>query len=260
MPRILLAIFIEHPTPFISDFFARLLHLAYPKERMDLFIHNAAEYHEVHVNDFLENHKHKYNSVLYLRHGDGFKEWHARNLGLEECFKLNCDFYFSVDSDAQLLEVNTLRILIEQNRPIISPMLVRLKSLWANFWAALSSDGYYARSHDYVDLVKSNRKGLWNVPYISNCYLIQGKVLKNREKFPSFINGLLDPDMAFCKNVRDLGLFMYVSNLDDFGHLVNSETFDTSLLNSELRELYQNQKVCHFFNYAWLFLWLFNLI
>jgi hypothetical protein len=32
-------------------------------------------------------------------------------------------------------------------------MLARPGKLWSNFWGALTSDGYYARSEDYVDII-----------------------------------------------------------------------------------------------------------
>lgn len=52
-------------------------------------------------------------------------------------------------------------------------------------------------------------RGLWNVPYINHAYLIQGSILQDPENYPSFINGLLDPDMAFCKNLRDKVRHLY---------------------------------------------------
>ncbi|XP_076320544.1 LOW QUALITY PROTEIN: procollagen lysyl hydroxylase [Tachypleus tridentatus] len=241
LPRVLVGIFIEFPTPFISLFFERILAWSYPKERMDLFIHNRAEYHKKHVEEFISSHKHKYHSVTYLRKSDDIKDWHARNLGLEECAKVNCDYYFSVDSDAHITNPMTLRLLIEQNRPILAPLLTRPNKLWSNFWGALSSDGYYSRSSDYLEIVKNNRRGVWNVPFISGAYLIHGSLLKKKESFPSFIHGLLDPDMAFCKNLRDKGMFMYVTNMEYFGHLINSETFDTSHVHNDLYEIYTNQ-------------------
>lgn len=240
-PHIILAIFVEHPTPFIKEFFERILLLDYPKERMDLFIHSGAEYHKEDVDSFVSVHQHKYNNVNYLKLGDDYKEWHARNLGLEECTKVNCDYYFSIDATAQLTNPDTLRLLIEQNRRVIAPMLVRPNRLWSNFWGSLSSDGYYARSVDYVDIVKKKRKGIWNVPYINHAYLIHGSLLQDPENYPSFISGLLDPDMAFCNNLREKGVFMYVSNLHDFGHLINSDSFDTSHVHDELYEIYTNQ-------------------
>ena len=40
LPTVLVGVFIEQPTPFLSLFFQRLLHLHYPRKRLRLFIHN----------------------------------------------------------------------------------------------------------------------------------------------------------------------------------------------------------------------------
>lgn len=47
-------------------------------------------------------------------------------------------------------------------------------------------------------------RGLWNVPYISQAYVIRGETL--RTELPQkevFSSSDTDPDMAFCKSVRD---------------------------------------------------------
>lgn len=40
LPNVLVGVFIEQPTPFLSLFFQRLLRLHYPRKRLRLFIHN----------------------------------------------------------------------------------------------------------------------------------------------------------------------------------------------------------------------------
>lgn len=42
-------------------------------------------------------------------------------------------------------------------RKIIGPLVTRHGKLWSNFWGALSLDGYYARSEDYIDIVQGKR-------------------------------------------------------------------------------------------------------
>lgn len=37
-------------------------------------------------------------------------------------------------------------------------MLVRPKEFWSNFWGALTHDGFYSRSHDYLQIIKDERK------------------------------------------------------------------------------------------------------
>ena len=101
--------------------------------------------------------------------------------------------------------------------------------------------GFYARSTDYMDIVQNTRSGLWNVPFISAVYLIQGKLIQNPETRPNFVYGNLDADMAFCKNLRDNGIFFYVSNRLNFGHLVNADDFKIDHTHNELWELINNQ-------------------
>lgn len=41
LPTVFAAIFIEHKTAFIEDFFQHIADLTYPKKKIDLFIHYA---------------------------------------------------------------------------------------------------------------------------------------------------------------------------------------------------------------------------
>uniref|UniRef100_T1IVE2 Fe2OG dioxygenase domain-containing protein n=1 Tax=Strigamia maritima TaxID=126957 RepID=T1IVE2_STRMM len=240
-PKVMIGIFVESPTPFLKEFLERISLFEYPKEKVDLFIHNAAIYHADDVDDFVYTHKNKYKSIKQFKPVDGVKEWHARNLGLEECLKQKCDYYLSVDSVAMLTNPKTLKILIEQNRSVIAPLLVRPSKVWSNFWGALSPDGFYARSSDYMEIVNNKRRGVWNVPYMTATYLINATLLKSRDTYPTFINNLLDSDMAFCKNLREKGVFMFVTNQVDFGHLINNENYDISHLHNDLYQVFDNR-------------------
>ncbi|RWS24177.1 Procollagen-lysine:2-oxoglutarate 5-dioxygenase 3-like protein, partial [Leptotrombidium deliense] len=155
-PVVVIALFVEHATPFLYEFFENILNLRYPKSRIYLVIHNAVSYHEPLVEEFVSNNKNKYKSLK--TYPLTTPDWQARNMAIEQCLKVECDYYLSVDSDARLTNDKTLIKLIEQNRKVISPMLVRHKSVWANFWGAISHDGFYARSHDYMDIVKNKRR------------------------------------------------------------------------------------------------------
>ena len=43
-------------------------------------------------------------------------------------------------------------------RPVLAPIVTKHGKLWSNFWGALGSDGYYARSRDYLAIVQKQRK------------------------------------------------------------------------------------------------------
>lgn len=42
-------------------------------------------------------------------------------------------------------------------RTVLAPMLGRPNHLWTNFWGAVASDGFYARSRDYMALASRER-------------------------------------------------------------------------------------------------------
>uniref|UniRef100_A0A2K6SN18 Procollagen-lysine,2-oxoglutarate 5-dioxygenase 1 n=1 Tax=Saimiri boliviensis boliviensis TaxID=39432 RepID=A0A2K6SN18_SAIBB len=184
LPTVLVGVFIEQPTPFVSLFFQRLLRLHYPRKHIRLFIHN-------HVSS-----RHSVGSSCGLGPG-------PRGGGCSEP-----------------------------------------RSLWSNFWGALSADGYYARSEDYVDIVQGRRVGVWNVPYISNIYLIKGSALRAELQSPDlFHHRKLDPDMAFCANIRQQDVFMFLTNRHGLGHLLSLDNYRTTHLHNDLWEVFSNPEV-----------------
>ncbi|XP_072349542.1 multifunctional procollagen lysine hydroxylase and glycosyltransferase LH3-like [Scyliorhinus torazame] len=63
--------------------------------------------------------------------------------------------------------------------------------------------------------------------------------------------------MTLCKNIREKGLFMFVTNLDDFGHLLSLSNYNTSHLHNDLWQIFTNledweQKYIHE-NYSRIF-------
>ncbi|XP_072607279.1 procollagen-lysine,2-oxoglutarate 5-dioxygenase 1 isoform X1 [Vulpes vulpes] len=242
LPTVLVGVFIEQPTPFLSLFFRRLLRLHYPRKQMRLFIHNHEQHHKAQVEQFLAEHGSEYQSVKLVGPEVRVANADARNMGADLCRRdRGCTYYFSVDADVALTEPKTLRLLIEQNKNVIAPLMTRHGRLWSNFWGALSADGYYARSEDYVDIVQGRRVGVWNVPYISNVYLIKGSALRAELQHTDlFHHSRLDPDMAFCANIRQQDVFMFLTNRHTFGHLLSLDSYQTSHLHNDLWEVFSN--------------------
>lgn len=63
----------------------------------------------------------------------------------------------SLSSLSPSLPLSSLSPSLLPCRKIIGPLVTRHGKLWSNFWGALSLDGYYARSEDYVDIVQRKR-------------------------------------------------------------------------------------------------------
>ncbi|XP_078026466.1 procollagen-lysine,2-oxoglutarate 5-dioxygenase 1 isoform X2 [Epinephelus lanceolatus] len=241
-PLVVIGIFIQQPTPFVTVFFERLLKLQYPKNRLKLFIYNKEAHHEQQVSSFLKDHGSLYQEVKFIRPEEEMDEAASRNLGFDMCRKdQDCDSFFMLDIEVVLKNENTLKILIEQNLPIVAPMITRAGRLWSNFWGALSAEGYYARSEDYVDIVQGRRVGVWNVPYVSSVFLVKASLLRSELKdYKLFSSHLLDPDMAYCHNIRSKGIFMYVTNMHTFGRILSTENYEMSHLHNDLWQIFEN--------------------
>ncbi|XP_061697069.1 procollagen-lysine,2-oxoglutarate 5-dioxygenase 1 isoform X2 [Syngnathoides biaculeatus] len=241
-PLVVIGVFIQQPTPFVTVFFERLLKLQYPKNRLKLFIFNKEPHHEREVSSFLQEHGSLYLDVKFIGPEEEMDGATARNLGFDMCRKQkDCDYFFNLDIEVVLKNENTLKILIEQNLPIVAPLLTRSGRLWSNFWGAISAEGYYARSEDYVELVQGRRVGIWNVPYVTSVYLMKAGLLRSELSDDDlFHSHSLDADMAFCERVRNKGVFMYVSNMDTFGRILSTENYQTSHLHNDLWQIFEN--------------------
>uniref|UniRef100_A0A7D9N0H0 Procollagen-lysine,2-oxoglutarate 5-dioxygenase 1 n=1 Tax=Xenopus tropicalis TaxID=8364 RepID=A0A7D9N0H0_XENTR len=241
-PLVVIGIFIEQPTPFVSEFFKRLNNLNYPKKRIQLYINNHEPHHQRRVENFLQAYGTQYSFVKTVGPDENSDFADSRNKGMDMCRQTpECEYYFSIDAPVVLKNINILRILIEQNKSVIAPLVSRTANLWSNFWGALSSDGYYARSEDYIHIVQRQRIGVWNVPYISSVYLVKGSILRSKlSQNDIFHSGTLDFDMAFCHNIRQQGIFMFVTNRQEFGHILSLENYKTTHLHNDLWEIFEN--------------------
>uniref|UniRef100_A0A4W4DYX2 Procollagen-lysine,2-oxoglutarate 5-dioxygenase 1 n=1 Tax=Electrophorus electricus TaxID=8005 RepID=A0A4W4DYX2_ELEEL len=233
-PPVVMGIFIQQPTPFVTVFFERLLQLRYPKSRLSLFIYNQVRRRGPQVQGGF--------SASAATSPAGYVNHCSEKAKVDMCrADVDCEYFFSVDVEVVLKNEDTLKILIEHNKMFIAPMMNKPGRLWTNFWGALSADGYYARSEDYVDIVQGRRVGIWNVPYVSLVYLVRADVLRSELKAADlFQSPTLDPDMAFCSKVRDQGVFMYVTNMYNFGRVLNTENYQTKHLHNDLWQIFEN--------------------
>ncbi|KAG9346407.1 hypothetical protein JZ751_006718 [Albula glossodonta] len=241
MPTIQISVFIEQPTPFLPEFLERLTTLNYPMSRLRLFIHNNVVYHEQHIQQFWELHRDEFPDTRVVGPEENLQHDQARTMAVELCRgDPTCDYYFSIDADVALTNPDVLRILIEENKSVIAPMLSRHGKLWSNFWGALSPEGFYSRSEDYIDIVQGKRvaKNLW---MDEGVYLIRGSTLRTRlAQVSLYVQDGMDPDMVFCRTVRDQGVFMFVSNRDEFGRLVSTANYNISRLHPDMWQIFDN--------------------
>ncbi|VDM48459.1 unnamed protein product [Toxocara canis] len=243
-PSLTLAIFIAKPIPFIREFLNSVEKFAYPFSKIDVYLYNNQKYNEKDVDEFVRRAGERFRSIHVDNVLADLNEREARSLAVEYAMKMENEFLLVLDGDVHLTNIDTIRILVETasalETGILAPLVVQPERLFSNFWGALSDNGYYARSEDYVDIVKSRRVGIWNVPFVSSIFLI------SKSKFDSIkdafsYNSQMDVDMSFCEFARHSGHFMYVDNRNYYGFLVVNDDFDTSKLHPEMYQIFDNR-------------------
>ena len=240
LPSGLLGIFISRPIPFLVRFFETITGIYYPKEKIHILLYNASTYHGNHkaIDAFLGNYTSDYASMKIIQADT--KEWNARNMAVNEALKNNLDFYFNIDAEARL-KPNVLKLLIEQNRPVISPLLTIPYKTSSNYWGALNQWGNRAKSENHMNIVRREHKGLWSVPCISQAYLVNMNYVKIQE---AKLNYTKSNNVIYC-TVDDTEFSgewpFFLTNEIRHGHRVTPDRFETNHVHNELFQLMHNR-------------------
>ncbi|CAJ0957643.1 unnamed protein product, partial [Mesorhabditis belari] len=246
-PLVTLAIFVPRPIPFLEEFLEAILKLDYPKDRLALFIYNNQRFSIQTIFDFVNKNAGGFYTKKIIN-GVDRTEREARQMAIEFHKLTGSDFFFSVDSDVMLTNPKTLQHLIEDavnyDVGIVAPMVLQPEKVFSNFWGAIASNGYYARSEDYMAIVKGNRVGFWQMPYVSGALLLKKEKLSQMET-PFDYQKIVDPDMSFCAYARDRGHFMHVTNEVAFGFLIVADEFPEHIKagykHPEMWEIFENK-------------------
>lgn len=144
----------------------------------------------------------------------------------EDFVKTDCDYYFLLEDKCLITKTDILHDLVTYiGKPsfcrVIAPMLTgKSNKLSSNFWGALDNSGFYKRSHDYIDIANYNKRGSWNVPYVTGAILLDRSIITNwnllhHNKFTDY-----HKDMSLCYNLRRETLFIYVVNNHHYGYII----------------------------------------
>ena len=147
-------------------------------------------------------------------------------------YKDQSEYTLVIDNAAILTNKDLIKELLQANVTWSSPMIKRFDTIFSNFWGDLDGNGYYKRSHNYLDIVGRDEISLWNVPYVNGTYLFNNKVYDTCPDLFESVRGC-DLDMSICKKLRDNNIFMYVLNNYDYGVFINTDNIKlTDLLNN----------------------------
>ncbi len=138
-------------------------------------------------------------------------------------------YCFILASDVFLLPM-TLKYLIEQDKPLIAPLLrptPEAGDRFRNFFADVTENGYYKHHTDYDSIANRQKRGTFQVPCVHSAYLIKSELCDHL----SFTNNFTDWDfIAFSKNAREKQISQYLCNEKEFGTFLH---FHSEMSNEE---------------------------
>ena len=209
----------EHSNPrIILD---AIEYLSYPKRLMDIVIYNNHGLNQWSIDNFIKNNKDEYNTIeVYSDEQDGLYD--IKRHSLMDGANYEGDYVLQVDADHNIKNKNTIEILIEENRDIITPMINQEQTLNSNYWCNVDGNGYFAEGDDYFPIRNYEMKGTFVVPFVKGVILFKTDYL-NQEVFKGMYSDQDfkdygdDHDVAFCSSMRESNLFMYVTNKRYFG-------------------------------------------
>lgn len=76
-----------------------------------------------------------------------------------------------LDADVFLTNPNTLKILVDKDQTVVSPLL-KSDGMYSNFWAGMTNDYYYVRTDRYKPILNRENQDCHEVPMIHSAVLI----------------------------------------------------------------------------------------
>ncbi|CAG0914322.1 unnamed protein product [Notodromas monacha] len=237
---VFVVILVRNKETILPYFLTSLDRLDYPKSRMSLWIRSD------HCEDqtgyllqlWINSRSHLYHSV-HFRHSasptsypdelsaaDWSNERFKHLIRLkEEAFlearRAWADYVWFLDADVLISSPSVLKDLVAAKKPVVSPMLKSFGK-YSNFWGAITPDWYYARSDDYMDILDRKKLGIFRVPLVHSCVLIDlrtrdsQKLAYDPEKLTE-LDIPFDDIIAFAASANQSNVEMFVTNEKQYG-------------------------------------------
>ena len=235
--HVLLAILARNKEHMLPTFLHSIENLEYGKKNITIYINtnNNSDTTETILTEWVKKQEPNYKKIIFDSHQVpelSFKsphEWSLdrlktlaliRNKSLQAALENQCDYYFVVDCDNFIIP-STLADLVAKDLPIVAPMLRSIPQpgdIVSNFFAAVSSTGYYACAPEYYDIVFKRKIGTFKVPLVHCTYLIKKEFLETL----SYTDDTNDYEfIIFARMARKNHINQYICNEKEYGYNIN---------------------------------------
>uniref|UniRef100_A0A8C2V3S2 procollagen galactosyltransferase n=2 Tax=Chinchilla lanigera TaxID=34839 RepID=A0A8C2V3S2_CHILA len=145
-----------------------------------------------------------------------------RQAALKAARDMWADYILFVDADNLLVNPDTLRLLIAENKTVVAPMLDS-RAAYSNFWCGMTSQGYYKRTPAYIPIRKRERQGCFAVPMVHSTFLVDLRKAASRNlafypPHPDY-TWSFDDIIVFAFSCKQAEVQMYVCNKEVYGFL-----------------------------------------
>lgn len=253
-PRVFLAIIARNAAHLLPNWLGYIENLDYPKSRISVWIrsdHNEDNTSKI-LQEWGQNVKGLYHRVLVnvtstpTKYEDASSpgEWsdsryrqmiHLRQRALDVARKQWADYLFFVDCDNFIVNPKTLRLLMEEKKTVISPLIEVYggKAAYSNFWGGMDEEGYYARSDNYFPILQREIKGSFEVPMIHSTMLIDlrkatSDKLRYNPPLASYA-GEEDDILVFAHSARTAGIKLNLVNREVYGYMLHPSDVNQTL-------------------------------
>ncbi|MFI5342907.1 MAG: glycosyltransferase [Chlamydiales bacterium] len=224
----------EHVLPRYLDCIDKL---SYDKQAITVYIH--ADQSEDRTQEILkkwaDKNRYVYRSIIF-ENNERFNHFKdkpknernaaIRAASLQLVKEHHSDYYFVSDCD-NFIDSYTLADLVSKDKPIIAPMLKAFpisRDPFSNFFCAVDSNGYYAHSEEYSDILNGNKKGTFEVPAVSRTYLVKADCIDKL----TYADGTTNQYdfIVFSRCARNKGVAQYICNEKEYGLLLHLDEWE----------------------------------
>lgn len=235
-------IFIDKKSGFLYEFFENILSINFDNSSdINLTVYNGyskniylkKKIFKI-INSSINSNKCNYKFINYeiLDNDIEIQTKNYRIISLTNFKNSSFDYYFTVDLSHIIQNNNIIKNLILCNKDIIVPLFNQEDSYFSNFWTDIDDNGYYKSSELYYDIIHNKIKSILNIPYFYNTCLISKNFFSNYHKIDIFFSNnkwsVGDIDMAFCNNLRNFYIPIYLDATNIYGKIIkykNAEKF-----------------------------------
>lgn len=247
------ALFVKEDAPFLDMVLERFQTLVWLSKKRVIMIFNKLKHRDYVINDFIKGYRGKAHQLAVLVYNSTSEEVQTNERMHSEvvnkCHEYNCTWIWSQDSSVMPISGAAVQKLTMFNFSVVAPLIMsdlNAEHPQCNFWGDTIDNGFYKRSHDFLDICERKITGLFVVPYASGGILTKASVMKDLSySAPGYYDG--DSDVVFCNSVRKSGHLLYLQADYVDWLFVNGRTNET--VHHPLLEHLPDNKILFYLSY-----------